>query len=493
MVILNNVSFKLAFGRIGRKFLVLIVVLSTHNSAVYAHQGEPPKMLKISFAKTAIRDELVLSPIDANKLRVESERKRSTKSIQTKTIDYAVPEKVVATPATHGSWVSVSGGDVWRLSVKAPGATDLNFGFTKYMMPMGATLHVYDAEKRHFQGPYTAKHNYQHGQLWTPLTPGSEALIEVFVPSGSKDKLKLELGTVGKGYRNIFQVGLSSIIKQGSCNIDVICTEGDPWRDEIRSVSVYGLDGSKFCTGTLINNVEQDFKPFFLTANHCTLTSSNAASVVAYWNYESPSCGALTGGALSDNTSGATFRASNVGNDMSLIELSSTPLSSYNVHYAGWDATSSLSPTGSVAIHHPNVDEKAISFNDDALATSSSCIGPSDSNTHWIVDNWEQGTTEPGSSGSALFDPATKRLIGYLSGGAASCSNTAGLDCYGKFSVGWSLGLSDWLDPNTTGTMFIDGVDPGTGPLDPDAQLTRRGETLLYFLPAIISAASKRN
>jgi hypothetical protein len=159
---------------------------------------------------------------------------------------------------------------------------------------------------------------------------------------------------------------------------------------------------------------------------------------------------------------------------MTLLELSSQPASAYNVHYAGWDA-SVYTPLGSVGIHHPNTDEKAISFNTNSLTSRRSCIpGGNNLNTHWNVDNWEQGTTEPGSSGSAIFDPTTKRVIGYLSGGAASCSNPSGLDCYGKFSVGWSLGLSAWLDPNNTGSLFVNGIDPSN--VTPTR--TRLGESL---------------
>jgi hypothetical protein len=469
------------------KALFLLVVLNFFSGPVSAHQGEPPQMLKTPFSKTSAVDELVLTPIDANQLRAASERKRNSNSIETKTIEFAITEDVVVTPATHGSWVAVNGGDIWRLRVIAPGATDLNFGFTQYWMPKGATLHVYDPESANFQGPYTAEHNYDHGQLWTPLTPSSEAIIEVFVPTGFIDQVKLTLTTVGKGYRDIFKVGLSSITKQGSCNIDVVCSEADAWRDEIRSVARISIGGRGFCTGTLVNNIAQDFKAFFLTADHCGVSSANAASVVAFWNFESPSCGQLSGGNLNDNQSGASFRANDAGNDMSLLELSALPDTSYNVHYAGWDARSSLNPLGSVGIHHPRGNEKAIAFNDDALTSRFSCIGPSNPDTHWNVDNWEQGTTEPGSSGSALFDPASKRLIGYLSGGAASCTNTGGLDCYGKFSAGWPLGLSTWLDPSSTGTTFLDGANPGMVIVPEDS-----ATEILDFLPAFIKAATNK-
>ena len=52
----------------------------------------------------------------------------------------------------------------------------------------------------------------------------------------------------------------------GSCNNNVICPEGDPWRDQIRSVAMITVGGSGFCTGQLINNCANDGTPYFLTA-----------------------------------------------------------------------------------------------------------------------------------------------------------------------------------------------------------------------------------
>ena len=150
-------------------------------------------------------------------------------------------------------------------------------------------------------------------------------------------------------------------------------------------------------------------------------------------------------------------------NAVALLELDARPDSAFGVFYSGWDR-SGATPQGSVAIHHPNLDEKAISLNDDPLTTGESCIGISGQETHWYVDNWEEGTTEPGSSGAGLWDPNTKQRVGCLSGGIASCM-TRDFDCYGKFAVAWDLGMSasqglrDWLDPDALGVLSVEGAD----------------------------------
>ena len=116
------------------------------------------------------------------------------------------------------------------------------------------------------------------------------------------------------------------------------------------------------------------------------------------------------------------------------------PPESYNVHYAGWDVSGNT-PNIPVGIHHPSGDIKKISFDYD---------NASNSGNFWDIDSWDDGTTEPGSSGSPLFDGISHRIIGQLYWGVASCTNF-GYDTYGKTSVSWNLGLNQYLDPNNLG------------------------------------------
>jgi len=193
------------------------------------------------------------------------------------------------------------------------------------------------------------------------------------------------------------------------------------------------------------------------------VSAANAASMVVYWNFQSPICGALSGGSLAQNQSGATFRAAKYDVDFCLVELNEVPSPAFRVHYAGWER-SGTTPPGVVGIHHPSTDEKAFSKSTNPVLSGNSCIGTSSSPTHWLVV-WTEGTTEQGSSGSGLWNLSTKRLVGTLSGGQAACNNPGGQDCYGKFSVAWNSGVSaadrlaDWLDPLNTGVMSIPGAD----------------------------------
>ncbi len=388
----------------------------------------------------------------------------------------AAVTELLLTPATHGAWEVVAGGRLWRLRINAPGATDLSLGFSHFRLHGASTLHLLSETEDYAQGAFTARDNKPHGQLWTPVLPGERMVVELFVPDDAP-AAEIILTHVNRGYRDMFRRKNDlGIPKAGACNNDVICPVGAPWTNEIRSVAVYTLNGSFACTGTLINDVAGDRKNFFLTANHCGISAGNAATMVVYWNFQAPVCGLQNGGSLAQNQSGAIFRMSKFDVDSTLVELEDVPDASFNVYYSGWDRTPNASP-GTVGIHHPNTDEKSISFSSATLNTVNSCIGTGGAGTHWNVV-WNDGVTEPGSSGSGIWNPVTHRLIGFLSGGFSSCSFLNGADCYGKFSVAWASGatpaarLRDWLDPLNVNPAFVNGLDGAVAPSVPTARVT---------------------
>ena len=377
---------------------------------------------------------------------------------------FANPVVLNITPESHGTWEQLpSGARLWRLRFHAAGATDLNFGFETFRLPAGATLHVVSEEHDYYEGPYDYRDVKPHGELWLPVVPGDRAVIEMYVPAVIKHEPKLTLTYLGAGYRDLFGLyGRPKLAKQGSCNIDVVCPEGDEWRDQIRSVATFTRNGRLVCSGQMLADVPGTLRSFFLTAHHCRITELNASTVVVYWNFESANCGDLRGGSLSQNQTGATVLASLQTVDFTLLELDSPPDPKFDVFYTGWDRSGEPA-AATVGIHHPGVDEKAISFNDDPLTTMDSCIGSGGVDTHWRVNDWELGTTESGSSGSGLWDAETKKLIGTLSGGQAACG-IDDFDCFAKFSEAWdgpdsATRLRDWLDPDDSGVMMIEGIE----------------------------------
>jgi hypothetical protein len=395
---------------------------------------------------------------------------------------FAVPMDVNLFPtATTGTWDTLSDGRViWRHRISSFEALSLNFGFTRFHLPPTAELWLYTTGYDQILGPFTENDNDAHRQLWTPVLLAEEAVLELAINPEFLPYLELELTQVGHGYTGFGYPATND--RSGSCNLDVICgaadgfPQVDAWRDQIRSVAVISTGGSTFCTGFLVNYAGNDVKGFFMTANHCGISSGNAASLVTYWNYENSWCrepdSAASGqpgdGTLDQFSTGSTFRAGYSTSDVTLVELDDPIDPSAAPYFAGWDNTSA-DATSAVAIHQPNTDEKRISFEDDPTATST-YLGTSvpGDGTHVWVDDWDLGTTEPGSSGSPLFDQ-NHRVVGQLHGGYAACGNDES-DWYGRFSVSWTGGgsdssrLSNWLDPDVTGVTQLDGRDLCTPP-----------------------------
>ncbi len=371
---------------------------------------------------------------------------------------FAAPIETGLDPAHAGRWERLPDGSwSWRLAIRSTGATSLNLALRDVRLPGGTLLWFHDGTGAVVHGPFGPGDLTPDGQLWTPIVPGDEAILEAWIPSRERSGFGLAVFRVNHGYRAIGGVPG----KSGSCNVDVVCPEGDPWRAPIRSVAWYTLQGWGTCSGYLVNNARRDGTPYFLTADHCGVREYNADTMVFYWNDQSPTCGQHGGGTLTDTQSGAIFRSTWERSDTTLVELEERPDPEYGVFYMGFDATGATPSTGIVGIHHPNLDEKSISYDTDSVAT--------DEETYWRVQ-WDVGTTEGGSSGSLVMDRARGLAIGVLTGGYASCQARDGYDYYSKLAAAWTGGgtpstsVSPWLDPGGTGALVVPGMEPDGTP-----------------------------
>ena len=383
-------------------------------------------------------------------------------------VPFAEPFTVDVSPVGYGRWEAASDGEtaVWRLRVVSEGAVSLNLGFARYRMPPGGRLRVHTLDGAEVLGPYTDADNEAHGELWTPVLPGGDAVIEVAVPVDRIGELDLGLASVNRGFRDLVSIASPS---HSGCQVDVACSDGDGYRDQIRSVGHYSVSGTFQCSGALANNTAEDGKPYFLTAAHCFIDASRqVASVVVYWNYQRPACG--SGDATrSDSQSGAVLRVERRDADIVLLELDDDPDPDHELYLAGWDSGSSAPPSA-VGIHHPRVHYKSISTESDALTrTSYFNDAPAANGSYWRVSEWDTGGMEVGSSGSPLFGP-NKRIVGVLRGGDEACGGDRS-SWYGALTAAWTSSdgssarqLSDWLDPGGTGAASRDGMDPNSKP-----------------------------
>lgn len=349
-------------------------------------------------------------------------------------------------------------GTIWRYKIKTGDAYSLGIYFKSFNLPGGAKVFVYDENHRRLMGAFTSQNNNPENHLYLAEFRGQNAIVEYFEPNNAEFTGTLEIGDISEAYKDIYAI-LSS-------RIGINCPEGSNWQDEKHAVCKITFrenTGAFYCTGFLVNNVRQDGTPYFMTASHCIDDKDIATTMVAYFNDELLTCPSTDTVINSKTLSGATLKAINSKSDFTLLMLDDIPPDSYTAYYAGWDA-SERAPQNGTCIHHPGAAPKCIAIDSGPPITYPTSIlwiyennetFTSVGNTHWRV-LFDVGNIEQGSSGAPLFDD-NKRVIGQLHGGNENAA------FFGKFSVSWnSSGIIDkqllsWLDPEFSGTQFMNG------------------------------------
>lgn len=364
-----------------------------------------------------------------------------------------------------GTWTNLPDGSrVWRLAIKSENAISINLFYKEFYMPKGAMLYLYNPDKSQLLGAFSEINNASDKYFSTAPTVGETTILEYYEPEYSKGKGKLSISQVIHAYRDIF--GLLTV-DELACNVNINCPVGAPWVEEKRSVTRITFTqggGGYLCTGSLINNALQNRTLLYLTAEHCA--PDNHSSMVFYFNYENPTCYG-SGGPTNQTLSGATLKAANYATDFRLVQINGTMPASYNGYFNGWDRSGNQ-PTNEVAIHHPGGANKKISI-DNNPASNSNGFGGRLVNGFWQV-TWDVGMTEGGSSGCPMYDQ-NKRVVGQNLGGVTSqCENPQAVyKVFGKLSESWGYGgssgtqLKDWLDPNNSNIITLDGINDQVG------------------------------
>ncbi len=379
-----------------------------------------------------------------------------------------------------GTWTKLNDGNsICRLTLSSYNALALGVYYNDFYLPDGSKLFLYNADHSQVIGAFSSNNNPSDGYFATELIQGESVTLEYWQSGDKSSNARIsiyEIAYVYRGYNDYFHKDANDFGDSDYCEVNVNCSpEGNNWQDEKKGVARILLkEGNNYfwCTGSLVNNVRQDFEPYFLTADHCghNASTSDYNQWIFYFNFESSSCSNPTNSPSSNTMTGCTKVASggnqgSSGSDFKLLLFNSYIPQSYNVYFNGWNRNNVASSSG-VGIHHPSGDIKKISTYTSTLTTSS--WNGSGYNSHWQV-YWANtsnghGVTEGGSSGSPIFN-SNGSLIGTLTGGSSYCSSPNSPDFYGKFSYHWqsngsaaSQHLKEWLDPDNVGTTILSGT-----------------------------------
>ena len=87
-------------------------------------------------------------------------------------------------------------------------------------------------------------------------------------------------------------------------------------KNAVGRITFVSEGASYVCTGTMLNNSNNDRTPYFLTANHCIGTQAEARSIEAYWFYQTTSCNSnVLRGDWTRTSGGADLLATSANDD----------------------------------------------------------------------------------------------------------------------------------------------------------------------------------
>ena len=425
--------------------------------------------------KGVLRNErIVLPALDAERLRAEDAQKmkRGDRKIR---LGLNVPAGY--TPATHGKWIELGDASVapdqpkpkaYAFGITARNAEGMRLHFTNFSLPAGAKMYVYAAENDKNNFIYEGKGPQGTGEFWTPIIFGDAANIEI---SGIKaETASFAISEVAQLYQDPFK-SYDYASPAGACNKDVSCYT--PWDSSSKAVGIVVFnktDGTYLCSGVMLNNASGDSAPFFGTASHCISQDYEAGSSSFYFGFRTSACnGPRPSGAAINPANGAQLLATTGEDAIDSTLLLITDALPAGVNLSGWNKTDPAQGAAITGIHHPHGDYQRISFG----ATVATDVNfPSFHRVRWSPN---LGVTEPGSSGSPLFN-SSGEVLGFLSGGFSSCSNQQGPDYYGRLSQAYpyfvaqdgqnylQVGLpDDRFEPNDSRDTATQVVDMLTG------------------------------
>jgi hypothetical protein len=385
------------------------------------------------------------SQIDFNQPSVTLEQ-LDARSLTLESNQIGVNRSVEVSPNTRAQkFVNPDGSQVIALVIKSFGASGIGVHFRDFALADGEAVYVYGAGANSIVfGPFTNKGPWGSGEFWSGTVDGDTVVIEFYTRPDEK----------GQGFE-IFEI--SHILREVDwrprsnepdvlfCEVDASCNRVSE-NDAVARI-VFNSNGPHVCTGTLLNNVAQDETPYFLTANHCVNSQAVAQTVEAYWFYQTTSCNSGVLRSWVHSPPGANLLATQGSNDFCLLRLqNNAPGGAY---FSGWTSAAQPTGTGVFGLHHPDgyIPPTVNSY----LRRSTGSITNTNFNCLGLVNGydvgWTAGTSEPGSSGSGLWN-SSHYLVGVLSCGPLppTCNNPgAG---YSKFANFYSQ-IRQYISPAT--------------------------------------------
>lgn len=257
-----------------------------------------------------------------------------------------------------------------KLTVGA--STLINLLFTRYYVPKGAKLFIYNSNRTSKIGAFTEQNNNEYLKLPTAPVYGDEIIVEYQEPANAAFSGQLAIGEVNHDYRGVtMRSRPGALSSTQTCHKDVACY---PDYSEIaQATTLLIIGGNEFCTGCLVNNVEQDGTPYLLSAAHCFLPKNGATSetraqnTVIFFNYQDPSCSNVIIGSEEYSLASAELLINEKSIDVALLRLAQMPPEYYRPFYSGWNANTPASAPY-FCLHHPMSKTTKVAIENDNIS-----------------------------------------------------------------------------------------------------------------------------
>ncbi|MFV0330843.1 MAG: trypsin-like peptidase domain-containing protein [Dysgonomonas sp.] len=371
---------------------------------------------------------------------------------------------------TVGVWsVLPTKQNVWKLTFTVPEAKGFKIGFDDFYLPEGSLLYVYSKENLKNAVVYKHEDNPHGGAYSIENLKGDNVTLEYVAPEGVA-KPRLHVADIGYKYLDEQNNPISGFDNaSNSCMVNINCPEGSFWQNQKKGVlqlRVKKWNSTYLCSGTLINNTNEDKTPYVLTAYHCfeNMSLEEISQAEFFFEYETPDCEVMNRPTYNYHKGAQALVLNPIedGSDGALLKLSENIPDDWDVYYNGWDrGNDGKNITSGAIIHHPLGDVKKITLFNTPLTSDKWDKGNPDG-SYWVT-TYSLGATEGGSSGAPIFNQ-NGLVVGTLTGGDSDCATPTLLDFYGKFwyhfdqSPDADLYMSKYLDPNNTGDTRLKGL-----------------------------------
>jgi hypothetical protein len=324
----------------------------------------------------------------------------------------------------------------WHGAVSVTGANRIRLRLEELpALPPNTRMWIYGTSGEAILIDPTLAHD---GKLWTPSVAGELATLEIEAPAPVRFSITAVADV--REPREVIAAG-TECVTDVSCHADAVdpsISRGIAFYEFVAGTHLLG------CTGGLLDNVNGDGAPFFLTANHCVRNQEQASTVETVWDYRTATC---NGPAPSRNDlprhTGATLLVTSSVSDVTLLRLASIPSGRT---FLGWDARPLAVGTALFHLSHPNASPQRYSSSVVDAEITECAASP---RSAFLYSRPITGATDIGSSGAPVLY-GNGIVAGQLKSACGpepdNACNRANAEVDGAFAASWPL-LAPFLAP----------------------------------------------